>query len=117
MKLAQRLSLECRRFVLATAVLAGRFMLDVLLNYYYGRAFGKADQWATFTTIPIFTPKGADLRIFLEASSKMFGGKNPLHSNYNSPPFTALFYYPFTLVDVQSAYAIHGSLVVIANLL
>ena len=61
--------------------------------------------------------KGNDFQIFSEASSKMFHGENPLYPNYNSPPFAALFYSPFTLLSFNAAFAVHFALLIIANLL
>jgi hypothetical protein len=107
------------RFATIALLLALAMAFDAVVNYQIPHGFWSANRWSSPPTFPASrtNAKGFDLQIFVEASSRMVHGENPLHANYNSPPFTALFYYPFTWLDFKTAFAVNFSFVIAANLL
>ena len=113
---------NCRhvgRFATIAVLLALAMAFDAVVNYQIPHGFSSANRWSFPPAVPPSrtNTKGFDLQIFIDASSNMFHGKNPLHANYNLPPFTALFYYPFTWLDLKTAFAVNFSLVIAANIL
>src|SRR2546430_1471086 len=97
-RLPQQNFCQVGRFATIAALLALAMAFDAVVNYQIPHGFLSATRWSFPSTVPASrtNTKGFDLQIFVEASANMLHGKSPLHANYNSPPFTALFYCPFT---------------------
>ena len=71
--------------------------------------------WAYNVTVPPMLPLGSDLRVFVEASDKMYHGENPLWWNYSSPPLTAVVFFPFILMSYGTAYWVMFFLIIAGN--
>ena len=75
-----------------------------------------SNKWRYVDSIPVGKSVGVDFKTFRNASQEMVSGKSPYNASFQSPPFTALVFYPLTLTPENTAYRIQLFLLSACNI-
>ena len=105
-----------RRLAVVIGLFSTAIMIGAVVTVFVPRGQEPHFNWHFPDSIPVLSI-GADFRIFVTAAQTMFEGDDPLHTNYNSPPFTALVFVPFVPLSETVAYRIQFYLTIAENCL